>query len=78
MSIEGTIATLGLAVLAIGVLLSVRAANARVRIRVDGTHDATRPGADRTALALIGLGLGVLAIAGMVFTLKGLTALAAF
>ena len=78
MSLEGSIAAVGLVVVAPGVLLSVRAANARVRIRVDGTYDAPRPGADRTALVLIGLGLGTLAIAGMVYILKGLTALATF
>ena len=78
MSLEGTIAALGLAVLTLGVLLSVRTANTRVRIRVDGAHDVPRPGADRTALVLMGLGLGVLAIAGVVFALRGLTALAAF
>ncbi len=79
MSVEGSIAALGLAVIAVGVLLSVRAANARVRVPVDVRHhDAPPPSTDRTAMVLIGLGLGVLSIAAVVFTLKGLTALAAF
>ena len=77
MSLEGSIAAVGLIVVALGVLLSVRSANSRVRVRIDGTHDAPRPGADRTALVLIGLGLGTLAIAGMVYTLNGLAALVA-
>ena len=78
MSPEGTITAIGLAVLAVGVPLSVRASSVRRAAMVEGAAGATqRTSVERWSSIAMGLGVAILGLAAAVFALKAAVAMSA-